>query len=51
MALFEFVDRDGKVFRRDLTLRKATELADVENLKFIMIHGGTSGHGEPGSDF
>jgi len=51
MALFEFTDLNGESFRVDLTLAKATELADLKGLKFEMIHGGTSGHGTPGEDF
>lgn len=51
MALFEFEDSNGKKFREDLTLAKATQLADEKNLRFEMIHGGTSGHGTPGEDF
>lgn len=51
MALFEFTDKDGQSFKANLTLAKATELADDQGLKFEMIHGGTSGHGVPGEDF
>lgn len=51
MALFEFTDHQGKTFKLDLTLAKATQMADEHGLKFEMIHGGTSGHGTPGEDF
>ena len=51
MALFEFTRRNCEKFKIDLTLAKATQLADEQNLKFTMIHGGTSGHGIPGEDF
>ena len=51
MALFEFTDYEGKSFRLDLTLAKATQMADEHGLNFKMIHGGTSGHGVPGEDF
>lgn len=51
MALFEFTQPNGETFKLDLTLAKATQLADEKNLKFTMLHGGTSGHGIPGEDF
>ena len=51
MALFEFTQKNGEMFRIDLTLAKATQLADEQDLKFTMLHGGTSGHGIPGEDF
>jgi len=51
MALFEFVDKEGNSFKANLTLSRATQLADKQNLKFEMLHGGTSGHGVPGEDF
>lgn len=51
MALFEFTQKNGEKFKIDLTLAKATKLADDQNLRFIMLHGGTSGHGIPGEDF
>ena len=51
MALFEFIDKDGNTFKQHLTLCKATQIADEKNLRFEMIHGGTSGHGTPGEDF
>jgi hypothetical protein len=51
MALFEFTRKNGEKFKIDLTLAKATKLADDQNLRFTMLHGGTSGHGIPGEDF
>jgi len=51
MALFEFTRKNGETFKVDLTLAAATKLADDQNLRFEMIHGGTSGHGTPGEDF
>jgi hypothetical protein len=51
MALFEFTNPDGSTFKKDLTLAKATAIADEKNLRFVMLHGGTSGHGIPGEDF
>lgn len=51
MALFEFYDSQGETFRVNLTLAKAVQLADEKNLRFEMLHGGTSGHGTPGDDF